>query len=235
LDYSGTDLVGVGYDPGVEQWQAVDRVQNAVLRVAEGGGKPQILYRIPMDVNSAARLPCGWFVHYWPRGRKGRPALALIGNDGRQLWSKPLPWEIQGGEQAQGPVVTVTAGANVVAVGSVLPPFQTGLADCSGEIKRLRAAAPLPSGDDQERRWIGLQTVVTPSGLVTTFSDLMSDRRVIRRRDFDGRILGEEVVDVPMAIVARGGGDDLLAIRKTDLSELVVYSPAYKDDSKGGH
>ena len=198
-------------------WEIVDSFRPSIMKV---GRDERLIARtdleLPGPLLSAARSGCGWAIHF--RSSSGEPVVALVNDQGHQEWALSLPdWE--GADAAPGTPSLLLGGADTaVYILQRAAPFRLARASCAGVLYSL-STEPIGA---KNGRWAAIAVVPTPVGLLLTYSDFASDQRVVRREPMDGGRGNDLELNVPLAIVS-AAGTSVLAIRRTDRIEAVVY------------
>ncbi len=204
--------------PREEGWEVVDIGQGAIVRFSPESAEPQVTPLVlPSRPYSAARMSCGWVFQLWDAHTESG-SLVLVSESGNVNWSLEVSWAKRHPRSSGQLLQLVGAGDQVTATALGFP-FETVVVDCAGDVHTFEPGPPLPTSDG----WIALGTVPIPGGFVTTYSDITSDRRVIRRRDSQGRFIRDTTLDVPLGFAAPLGTTSVLAVRRTDRVEIVVY------------
>lgn len=200
-------------------WDVVDITRKAIFHYSTGNPEPQLTALVlESRPYSAARMSCGWVFQLWD-AQTERGSLVLVNELGNVGWSLDVSWAARHSRSSGLLLQLVGAGDQVTATAFGFP-FDVAVVDCSGDVHTFGPGPPLPAGDG----WVGLGTVPIPDGFVTTHSDTRSDRRLVRRRDAQGRFLRDTSLDVPLGFAAPLGSTSILALRRTDRVEIVVYT-----------
>lgn len=205
--------------PEPRTWEVFDGGSHRVVRQKDTG---RVISTVVLDegirFHAAARLYCGWVAAYWNSG--GRPEVSLIDSSGNIVWRRSLDWKIEEPGDLEGVSLRMGTDGTLATVNSSIPPFHVALFDCDGSVTLLNADTRLP----REGQWVATSVLPTTAGLLTTYSDVTSNMRVLQRRAEDGELLGEMVIRVPLALVSvNRGGEEVIAVRRTDRLEVVTY------------
>lgn len=200
-------------------WEVVDVGQNTIARFNLTHGEPVITpLLLPGRAYAAARMSCAWVFQLWdPLAGKG--SLVLAGESGNVIKSWDIPWAKKDG-RSLGQILQLVGAGDQVTATALGYPFATALVHCSGTVEMFDPGPALPRSGN----WIALGTVQIPGGYVTTYSDITSDRRVLRRWDSRRRFMKDISLDVPFAFAAPLHAESVLAVRRTDRVEIVVYA-----------
>jgi hypothetical protein len=203
-------------------WEVVDRGSGTIMRISNRAGALVTQTPLPtgIDPHAGARLECGWLFQLWD-DQTADVHLALVDEAGELRWRRTAPWA-KPGRPSRGPALHLaSAGSRAVATLLDLP-HTIATIDCAGTVRVLDAGPPLPAGGI----WIGLSTLQVQHGYLTTYSDIGSDHRIIRRRDTRGHFVGDTSIDVPLGLWSTVGDRLMIGLMRTDRLELVVYEIA---------
>jgi hypothetical protein len=218
--------IAAEFTAGDSTIETVDRGRGTVVRLAASG---QVVSEqaldVPLDLQSASRGTCGWFLGGFDAS--GDYLVYLIGRDGE---SKRLHTVTRPEGKASGyPGAHLSVVDDDLLVTSMDEPFRVLRLTCDGEIHQefepvdweLLGGSGLAAGS---RRWVSLRTVPLDSGYVQTISDLASDKRVLVLYDWRGGVLRYHSMDVPLGIVQSIPSEQLLvAVRRLNVLEVVGY------------
>ena len=204
--------------PKEDGWEVVDTGQGTIVRFFPKDAEPQATpLALPNRPYSAARMRCGWVLQLWD-ARTGSGSLVLVEETGNVAWSLDSSWAKKPA-QSSGQLVRLVGTGDQVTATALGFPFEAAVVDCAGNVDMLDPGPPLPATDG----WIALGTVQIPGGFVTTYSDITSDQRLVRRRGPRGRFIRDTTLNVPLGFAAPFGTTGVLAVRRTDYLEIVVY------------
>jgi hypothetical protein len=200
-------------------WEVVDGGEDVIYAFQSYMDDPRDTRRLSLSTSpfSAARISCGWVFQLWDFTSQSG-TLVLIDHSGHATWSINITWVAQQ-PRSRGQVVQLVSAGDRVTATALGYPFETAFVECSGSVRKLDNGPPFSPNDS----WIALGTVPIPGGFVTTYSDLASNYRRLRRRDEHGRFVQETVLEVPLGLVGSVGPNSIIGVRRTDLLEVVIY------------
>jgi len=204
---------------GDNRWELVDVGRRAILRFNSIATEPSVIpFVVSGDVYSASRVSCGWLFQVW-NSRTHKASLVLVDAVGKVSWSIEASWARKL-PRSIGQVFHLAGAGDEATVTALGAPFETATVNCSGDVEMLDHGPPMPEGG----RWIALATIPISTGFLTTYSDITSNRRVIRWRDMRGAFINDSRLNVPLGIAASVDSTHVVAVRRTDYMELVVYA-----------
>jgi len=187
---------------------------------ARSGSPCSVEYQMPAErgVVSAARCGPGWVLGV--RGALGHGYLLGFDSLGRRQWAAS---DSSAGSPLDASRATMAPARGGVVASSMAPPFRSAHVDCTGHVSvRFRAEAPSASAPGI---WVGLRTLELENCYLQVLADPRSDRRRLLAFSTDGRVLRERDLNVAFGLLASSpDGRRLLALRRTDVDEVVRYS-----------
>lgn len=209
------------------------------LEIVDGHGT--ILEGTGDQCSAGARLPAGavissavladstWILSL--RTSNASSALVKLAKDGRV---EPIP----GADAADAPnsdplAIVLRAGHGFVTQGSLHPPFAWRIVMVSAAPDGERSPRPhglvRPSLDEASGKdLLGLGVHMLDRGYLQVLADPRSDNRLLIRYDAAGRQVATRSLALPFGVIATTVAQRrLLAVRRTDRTELVVYEWAW--------
>lgn len=205
----------------------VDSSKRQIVEVGQDGRTTSTrdLGQLPIALGAAVAVGDAWYVAGRGRIDSTRYHVFLASEPSLEV-GRPLVV----GSRRLPPYLTASDKALVLAFTD--KPYEVVAYDLQTGASREFEHPELPdSVDGRKAIWRGLPAIPLDSGVVQTFADLTSNKRILVLYAFNGSVVRVTAINAPLGLV---DGDPiqhhLVAARRTDRVELVVYEWAWGRD-----